>query len=101
MVSVDNVMSAFDLFVNNKLLSKGTLVQRGVSTFLYLQYKDKIHNYLVLLSDNGSFNVDMLSNNLRKAFETMGNKYNIPLINYTFDVDDLEYIISEIKNEDR
>ena len=31
----------------------------------------------------------------------MGNKYNIPLIDYTFDVDDLEYIISEIKNEDR
>lgn len=100
-VSIKDLRNALNLWIDNDLSSKGTLLQQGVLTFVIAQISPKIDEFLepmkFLADKDGTFNKDALHTNLSKALQKMGNKYTIPFINYTFDEADLSRIFSYIK----
>jgi len=100
-ISVENFAKAIDKWVNNELLNKGSVFQRGVTSFLYLQGKSKIQDMLsnlsILADEQGNFNYTDLQNNLIKSFEIMGNQFTVSIINYNFDRNDLNKIFEYCK----
>lgn len=101
-ITIEHISKGIIHWAEVDLISKGSLIQQGITTFIVLQTKPRIMNMLsslVLLSDNGVFDIDELSTNLHKGLEKMGGVYSIPLINYQFDVDDLDNIIEYIRKQ--
>ena len=101
-ITIEHISKGITHWAEKDLVSKGSLLQQGLTTFIVLQAKPRIMNMLsslVLLSDEGEFDLDELSNNLHQGLEKMGGSYTIPLINYVFDVDDLDNIIQYIRNQ--
>ena len=100
-ISVENFIKAIDKWINNELLNKGSVFQRGITSFLYLQGKSKIQDMLsnlsILADEQGNFNYTDLQNNLIKSFEIMGNQCTVPIINYNFDRNDLNKIFEYCK----
>lgn len=100
-ISVENFIKAIDKWINNELLNKGSVFQRGITSFLYLQGKSKIQDMLsnlsILADEQGNFNYTDLQNNLIKSFEIMGNQFTVPIINYNFDRNDLNKIFEYCK----
>lgn len=100
-IHVSQLSKAFTQWVDEQLIPRSSLVQRGVITFLLLQGKAKIDEmflYLTPLADqDGNFKIDELHANLTKGLNAMGGVYTIPLLNYRFDQQDLDAVFEIIK----
>lgn len=103
-VTSNDLFIALDKWITNDLLTKGSPLQKGITTFLVLQGKNKLKEMiepLAFLADKeGKFIKEDLHTNMKEALKQMGNSYNIPIINYTFDQADLDKIFSYLGDND-
>ena len=99
-IKLSDIERGITSFIDNDLMLKGNPIQQGLLTFVMLQSKGKFTKMLSSLSffadENGEFDADTLHQNLQQALTKIGGKYTIPLINYTFDSDDLNKIFTYI-----
>ena len=102
-INIQDLPKVLTAWVDEVLMPKSTLVQKGFITFILLQGQNRINEAmepLKLLADkDGSFEVNELYQNLLKALEAMGGKYTIPVLNYVFDKADLDMMFEIIKKE--
>ena len=99
-ITTSNLIAAIETWANKDLLARGSLLQKGLVTFLLLQGKTKIETFLAqidFLSDNGNFNLDTLHKNLQASLDAMNGVFTIPLINYNFDKQDLDKVFEYAK----
>ena len=95
-ISTDNMIKSIEQWVQNDLASKGSPLQKGFTTFVFLQGKSKLEQMLsglkALGDEQGMFELDDLHTNLKASLQAMGGVYSIPLIGYNFDQQDLNKI---------
>ena len=99
-ITTANLITAIETWANKDLLARGSLLQKGLVTFLLLQGKVKIETFLAqidFLSDNGNFDLDILHKNLQASLDAMNGVFTIPLINYNFDKQDLDKVFEYAK----
>lgn len=100
-ISTDNFITAIEKWAENDLISHGSVLQKGFTTFLVLQSKTKLKQMIsqlkFLADDNGMFEVEDLHTNLSSALDAMNGIFTIPLINYNFDKQDLEQVFNYAK----
>ena len=99
-ITTANLITAMETWANKDLLARGSLLQKGLVTFLLLQGKTKIETFLAqigFLSDNGNFDLDTLHKNLQASLDAMNGVFTIPLINYNFDKQDLDKVFDYAK----
>lgn len=76
------------------ILSKANLTQQFILSFIWNQGKNKLFeqykSYLDLLSSSGYFDIDSTKENLLKALDKVGGKYEIPMLGYILDKEDIE-----------
>lgn len=99
-ITTANLITATETWANKDLLARGSLLQKGLVTFLLLQGKAKIETFLAqidFLSDNGSFELDTLHKNLQASLNAMNGVFTIPLISYNFDKQDLDKVFEYAK----
>lgn len=100
-VTTEDITEAFITWVETDLVPRSNLLQQGIITFLVLQGKHKLVDFIGLLnylSDDSLFDLSELSDNLRKSLDKMGGHYVLPMIDYKLDKEDLDKIL-EILNE--
>ena len=101
-VNTETISKAVEQWAQNDLVSKGSPLQKGITTFLLLQGKPKIEQMFkslkALADDQGMFDVDVLHTNLTQSLKVMGGILNIPLINYNFDQQDLDQVFEYIRS---
>ena len=62
-ITIEHISKGIIHWAEVDLISKGSLIQQGITTFIVLQTKPRIMNILsslVLLSDNGVFDIESL-----------------------------------------
>lgn len=96
-IKLDTFKSAILKWIESDLANKGNVLQQAVITFAMLQNKDKVLNMinaLSLLSDDNTFELEILHQNMDKTLNKIGGKLTIPFINYNFDSSDLNSIFT-------
>ncbi len=100
-ITTDNFITAIEKWAENDLVSHGSIIQKGFTTFLVLQGKTKLRQMMsqlqILADDKGMFDLDDLHTNLSAALDAMNGIFTIPLINYNFDKQDLEQVFTYAK----
>lgn len=100
-ISSSDFAKSIEQWAEQELCNKGSAIQKGLSTFLVLQFKPKIESALTafqfLADESGLFELEILQENLGKALAKIGGTYTIPLINYVFDQADLDVIFKFAK----
>lgn len=94
-ITTANLITAIETWANKDLLAHGSLLQKGLVTFLLLQGKTKIEAFLAqidFLSNKGNFDLDTLHKNSQASLDAMNGVFTIPLINYNFDKQDLDKV---------
>lgn len=94
-ITSEQLSTAIMMWAENDLMSKSSVLQQGMLTFIILQSKPRLaallHN-LDMLSTDGKFDADELFRNFAKALEKIGGRLRLPIINYDMDADDLRKI---------
>lgn len=103
LVSTDDIIKSVEEWIDADLMQKGTLFQQALMTFVILQGKSKLETMLstigFLADENGRFEYDDLKKNATAALNKMNGKIPIPVINYVFDLADLEKIFEHLKDK--
>lgn len=97
--TTEQLTEAISTWINTDLIPRSSLVQQGVITFCLLQGKKKLESMLSIFTElDPDSDVEEFFKNLCISLDKMGGYYEIPIINYRLDKQDL-LKIKDILNE--
>ena len=101
-VTVDNIVNGITKFIETDLFDKANGYQKFLVALLSARVNGKLKDVIMPLAamftnSNNEIELSELSQSLNQALNKVGNNLNIPLLNYNFDSQDLNKIISYIR----
>lgn len=92
-IKTEQLKDVFSLWFSEAILSKATAGQQLILSFIWNQGKDRMFDkykpYIDALSEDGYFELGKTKENALAALNSVGGKYEIPLINYIVDAEDV------------